>query len=96
MEEYETLYPMPVSFFSSQAIVLYANDAANLIDELGRAQGGHLGMSVSLSRKGVRSIVDIVDRPVQVNLNRSTNDSIIHAAVSYGYFMLGALSKMMV
>ena len=39
MEEYESLYPMPVSFFSPKAIVLYANDAANLIDEFGRAQG---------------------------------------------------------
>ncbi len=64
VEEYESLYPMPVSFFSSQAIVLYANDAANLIDEFGRAQGGHRGMSVSLSRKGVQSIIDIVDRAV--------------------------------
>jgi len=39
-------------------------------------------MSISLSRKGVRSIVDIVDRLVQVNLNRGTNGGIIHAAFS--------------
>lgn len=32
----EYLYPMPVSFFSSQAMVLYANDASNLIDKFGR------------------------------------------------------------
>ena len=42
----------------------------------------HLDLAVSLFRKGVRSIVDMVDRAVEVNLNGSTNGGIINPAVS--------------
>ena len=64
VEEDESPYPMPVCFFSSEAIVLRANGGTNLIDEFWRTQGGHLGMCVSLSRKVVRSTVDVVDQEV--------------------------------
>lgn len=82
MEEDESPYPMPVCFLSSEAIVLQANGGTNLIDEFWRTQGGHLGMCVSLSRTVERSIVDIVNRAVYVNLNRCTNGGKIHTAFS--------------
>lgn len=49
------------------------NGGTNLIDKFWSTQGGHLGMFVSLSRKVVRSSVDVVDRAMQVNSNRCTN-----------------------
>jgi hypothetical protein len=77
VKEDESLYPMPVSLFSSQAIVLQANDVSNLIDEFGRTQSSP---QVSLPRKVTELIVDIVDRAVLVNLNRCTNGGSIDTA----------------
>jgi hypothetical protein len=61
VKEDESLYPMPVSLFGSKAIVFEANDAADLIDEFGLAQGLPRYTLVSLPRKAAKPNVDIVD-----------------------------------
>jgi hypothetical protein len=52
---------MPVSLFSSQAIVFQANDVSNLLDEFGWTQGC-VSPQISLPRKAREPIVDIVER----------------------------------
>jgi hypothetical protein len=61
VKEDEFLYPEPVSFFGSGAIVFGANGVMDLIDKLGLTQWMDLRALISLTQERTGLSVDIKD-----------------------------------